>query len=81
MRRSNCLFAAVAMVWRLWRHPRGVVFWVRWSDHIWGLHWGVESRDRRHILHYVPDVPANLPYALLDKLWYRGHLKFGDARE
>jgi hypothetical protein len=79
VRRSNCLVAALYLVWRLRRY-RGV-FWVRPSDHIAGWHWGWESRDRRYILHYEPLQPKQHFWAAaLHKIWYRGHLKRGDRQ-
>lgn len=78
--RGNCFIVALLILWRLRRYTgrNAVVWWARRSDHIWGAHWGVETRDRRHVWHYSPLRPASLPRALWDKLWYIGRLHWGD---
>lgn len=73
-RRSNCLFFAL---W-LW-YLRGGYIALRWSRHIWGVHWVWISHDRRRLLHYTPISPkTNLLAASIDKLWYRGRISRTD---
>ena len=76
MRRSNCFVFALRAWWRWRKHGGRVYWWLRDSDHVAGWHWGVEYKGRK--IHYTPRHPKGMPVAMIDKIWYHGHIKRND---